>query len=88
MPKEVILDPFDGDKSVHSARRNTKRDAGHRVSAGTTPRDGFGPAKPGFLRPLEQRYDLTVVFKTTACIVPCQQTQKAGQTSHRLLPLV
>jgi len=42
---------------------------------------GFGPAKPGFLRPLEQRYDPLVVNKTTACIVPCQQTQKAGQTS-------
>jgi len=43
-----------------------KRDAGYRASAGTTPGDGFGPAKPGFLRPLEQRYDPLVVSQTTA----------------------
>jgi len=45
---------------------------------------------PAFLRPLEQeqRYDPLVVNQTTAWIVPCQQTQKAGQTSQRLLPLV
>jgi len=43
---------------------------------------------PAFLRPLEQRYDPLVVNKTTACIVPCQQTQKADQISQKLLPLV
>jgi len=88
IPREVIRDPFDGDKSVHSARRSAKRDAGYRASAATTPRDVFGPAKPGFLRPLEQRYDPLVVNQTTAWIVPCQQTQKAGQTSQGLLSLV
>jgi len=36
---------------------------------------------PAFLRPLEQRYAPLVVDKTTAWIVPCQQTQKAGQMS-------
>jgi len=60
----------------------------YRASAGTTPGDVFGPAKPGFLRPLEQRYAPLVVDKTTAWNVPCQQTQKAGQTSQRLLSLV
>jgi len=88
IPKEVILDPFDGDKSVHSARRGAKRDMGYRASAATTPGGGFGPAKPGLLRPLEQRYAPLVVNKTTAWIVPCQQTQKAGQTKQGLLTLV
>jgi len=43
---------------------------------------------PRFLRPLEQRYDPLVLSQSTVWIVPCQQTQKAGQTSQRLLPLV
>ncbi len=62
MPKEVIFDPLDGNKSVHSARRGAKRDAGYRASAATTPMGGFGPAKPGLLRPLEQRYAPLVVI--------------------------
>jgi len=43
---------------------------------------------PAFLRPLEQRYAPLVVNQTTAWTVPCQQTQKAGQMSQGLLPLV
>jgi len=43
---------------------------------------------PHFLRPLEQRYDPLVLSQSTAWTVPCQQTQKAGQTSQGLLPLV
>jgi|GEM_PF-1284002 len=53
IPKEVIIDPFDGDKSVHSGRRGAQRDTPYRASAATHRMDGFGPPKAGFSRPLD-----------------------------------
>ena len=53
IPKEVIIDPFDGVKSVHSGRRGAQRDAVHLASAATHQMDGFGPPKAGFSRPLD-----------------------------------
>jgi len=50
IPKELIIDSFDGVKSVHSGRRGAQRDAVHRASAATHQMDGFGPPKAGFSR--------------------------------------
>ena len=88
IPKRVILDPFDGDKSVHSARRGVKSDA---AVSGKWCNDAEGrmaQQSPRFLRPLEQCYAPLVVNSSTAWIVPCQQTQKAGQIGQGLLSLV
>jgi len=80
MPKEIILDPFDGDKSVHSARRNAKRDAAVSGKRWNDAEGRIWPSKArAFLRPLEQRYDPLVVQSSSAWNVPCQQTQKVGQ---------
>jgi hypothetical protein len=40
IPKEVNIDPFDGAKSVYSARRGAPFDAVHRASAATMPLGG------------------------------------------------
>ena len=60
----------------------------YRASAATTPRDVWLSKARAFLRPLEQRYAPLVVQSSMAWIVPCQQTQKAGQMSQGLLSLV
>jgi hypothetical protein len=53
IPKEVIVDLFDGVKSVQPGRRGAQRDTVYRASAATHQMDGFGPPKAGFSRPLD-----------------------------------
>ena len=53
IPKELIIDSFDGIKSVRSGRRGAQRDAVHLASAGTHQMDGFGPPRANFSRPLD-----------------------------------
>ena len=53
IPKEVIIDPFDGVKSGHSGRRGAQRDTVYRASAATHQMDGFVPPKADFSRLLD-----------------------------------
>ena len=53
IPKEIIIDLFDGAKSVHSGRRGAQRDAAHLASAATHQMDEFVPPKADFSRPLD-----------------------------------
>ena len=89
IPKRVILDPFDGDKSVHSVRVGVKSDA---AVSGKRCNDAEGRIWPSKARLFCARWSSVTPhlwsIRARPWIVPCQQTQKAGQMSQGLLSLV
>ena len=71
---------FDGIKSGHSARREAKRDVGASGKLRNNADGLIWSTEGRFSAPAGLRYGPLVVNQTTAGTVPCQQTQKIGQT--------
>jgi len=66
IPKEVIIDPFDGDKSVHSGRRWCVARYGVSGKRRNAPDGRIWPTKGQFFAPAGRRYAPLVVGQTKA----------------------
>ena len=74
IPTEGIIDPFDGAKSVHSARARRAARCGVSGKRRNAADERIWPTEGRFFTPAGRRYARIVVNQTTAPDMPSQQT--------------